>query len=282
MIRTSLMSFEESLENKFGILKMINMKSFLKFSFFILFIGCSVKSIVIPNATYFIADRIGGKYDFYYSQEKVFKASLDELLKESTEELQKLKVHIEKINISEYDLAADLNTYSPLYYGIAKKVNRILAKPFSEFNKSQQKELFEVLEDDNETILNRSRRDRSEEIAKRFEFFFDKLTEKQLGLIKSHIKVFQNVNKIRLQNSLITQTSLKKTYLIEDIKLREKEIIKIFDENLNEREPLSNLVKVATFCTQFFKTLSPEQQKYFKNRQTTITQWIQALIEHYK
>lgn len=254
----------------------------LKLLLFFLCISCSLKSIVIPNITYLVSDHIGGKYDFYYSQEKVFKKSLDQLIRDKKEPLNTLADHLKSIDIKEYDLKADLKNFASLYFSFASEINKILAKPISEFNPGQQKEFFKVLENDNETILNRSRRDRTDEIAKRFEFFFDKLSSKQYELIKKNIAIFQSINKTRLSNRLVTQAGIKNSFKIKDLKMREVEIVKIFDTNLKSREPLSNLKGVAVFCTKFFKTLNSKQVRFFKQKQQLIVEWIQALTKYYQ
>lgn len=255
----------------------------LNLLFLLLFTGCSFKSIVIPNATYFIADRIGGKYDFYYSQEKEFKKGLDQLLKEKHKGFAELNVHLKQVEITNYNIEEHLPKYFKIYQPLVLGINKLLAKPFSEFNPDQVENVYEVFEDDNETILNRSRKDKTEEFKKRFEFFFGELNKSQTELIRTNINVFQQINKKRLENRLITQSAMKKVFLSKRSKEeKHKEFINIFNENLTQREPLQNMQKVGGFLKVFFKTLTKDQIKYFKKKQKLITEWIDAGVEHFK
>ena len=255
----------------------------IKLLILLLFTSCSFKSVVIPNATYFVADHVGDKYDLYYSQEKEFKEGLDLLLKSRIDLFKKFNSHLKSINIVNYNLEKNLFHYSKIYSALALGINKILAKPFSEFKDKQVKSFFKILEDENETILNRSRKDKTNEIKKRFEFFFGKLNKNQVQLIKNNIRLFQSINKKRFQNRLITQVQLKKILIPNrNIISSKTSIQQVFDQNLDQREPIKNMKPIAIFLTSFFKSLKKSQVKKFQDRQKTITQWMDAAIVHFK
>lgn len=245
--------------------------------------SCSFKSIVIPNATYFIADRIGSKYDFYYSQEKVFKNDLDKILKENANLFEELNIHLKTVEITNYNVSKNLPKYFKVYKPLTLEINKALSKPFSQFNKDQVNNIYKVFENDNETILNRSRKDKTDELKKRFEFFFGEISKEQIELIRTQIKVFQSINKKRLKNRLITQTAMKKVF---DSKSPQEEKFKdftnIFNQNLNQREPLKNMKKVSRFLDTFFKTLNQSQVSFFNSKKKIIIEWIDTGIEHFK
>lgn len=262
-------------------INLLNHKSLLVILILSLLVSCSFKGLVIPNATYFIADHVGSKYDFYYNQEKEFKNGLDDIFKQNIDDLEILKSKLEQIDIKNFKVEENLEILAPLYYKVAKSVNALLAKTFSEFNQEQIKNLKEVMNDDNETILNRTRREKTDEIAKRFEFFFHHVTPEQKKLIQDNKVIFQDINKTRLNNRLITQKKMLDILNSKSTTSKLENLNTLFNENLSQREPLTNLIPTAKFCSKFFTTLDEDQIAFFKRRQKLILEWIEGFIVHY-
>ncbi|MCO4755171.1 MAG: hypothetical protein KC478_11870 [Bacteriovoracaceae bacterium] len=256
------------------------MKKILLFSFLILS-GCSFKSLVLPNLSFIIADRIDSTLHLYNEQEYEVRDAFKKLLTEEKDRFKKIQTYFNAINIQEVDEKKGYQFFADNYLAIALKVNRILAKQMARLDKNQIEKYRKTLLEDNEDVLKRANEKKPKDFYKRYSYFFGDLTEDQKALIKKNMSLFRELAKRRMDERLRTQKELDKVLVLEDVNQKEKLIIRLFDQNADRSKLTSERKKSMIQFKTFVKTLTPKQVKYFQKKRKDIDKWFEAYFKYY-
>ncbi len=257
----------------------------VKFSYLILFLtltACTFKSFVISNASYIVANRVGNKIDLSWDQEKEFRKQLDYLFKTEINGIDKISKVLKNIDPKSIKLEEIVVKLFPVYEKFYLEITPLVAGHMNVFSKKQQRNFFEIAEDENQTVINRSKKDKSGEYIKRFEFIFGSINKKQKDLFKKYILFFQNLNKDRIKRRLMAQKDLRKAFVISDEVLRLKEIEKILLSNLDKSRLLKNAKIFQPLFSKLQETLEEGQVKHFEEKKKEAIDWINSFVSYYK
>jgi len=247
----------------------------------ILLSSCAFKSVILSNADYLVANRVGNKIDLSRDQEKILRKDIDAYFFENVSEVEKIRELIIKINITEFKIEKFLNDIYPIYETLYLKFIPLLSRPMSQFSKRQIKNLFEIAEEDNDMLLQRSKKDKTDEYAKRFKFFFGDLSKEQRNFIKEEKSIFQSLNENRLKNRLKTQSTLREAFELKDEPERLTMINDIFSKNLSKTETFAGFHSVLPLINKMIKELSLEQKAYFESKRNEVLDWIELFLRKY-
>lgn len=249
--------------------------------FSIFLTGCSFKSLVIPNLAFLLADRIDSSLHLYNEQEYRVREKMKSLLSEEKGRIADLKKYLNTIDIKKIDGFKAYAFFSKNYFGIATKVNAILAKEFSTMDKNQIEKFRKSTAEDNKDIKERSLERKPEDFYKRYRYFFGELTVSQKDLINSNMDLFRDLAGRRLSRREELQKDLFKYLLIKDQKKKEKLIKELFDKNADVSKLTPERKKSIYQFREFVSSLTPKQEAYFKKKIIFFNEWIDAYLKQF-
>lgn len=163
----------------------------------------------------------------------------------------------------------------PVYRRFAGKIIDIAVPYLMALDKGEIEELKEIVADKNELIKNRSKKKRTKEITKRFEYFYGELNNDQFKFIDQRMDVFQTSNKNRLKRRLEYQINIFQALESKE-KDREEKIKAILNGNIEKISNVNNFKNNLELLKEFSKTLTPEQKLFFEKRKDLFVEWIVA------
>jgi len=249
--------------------------------FFLILNGCSFKSLVLPNLSFIIADRVDSTLHLYNEQEYEVRDAIKRLLTEEKERFRKIQNYFNAINIQNVDEQKGYQFFADNYYAIALKVNRILAKQMARLDKNQLKKFKKTIEEDNEEVRKRASEKKPKDFYKRYSYFFGELTENQKEMIKKNMFLFRNLAKRRMEERLKTQKDLDRILKLGDVAKKEESIIKLFDKNADRSKLTPERKKSMQQFKNFVNSLTPSQVEHFHKKRIEIDKWFEAYFKYY-
>lgn len=247
---------------------------------FILFYSCGFKSVVFKNIPYIVTQYADDSLDLTWSQEKEFQEKVRNIIVKNKTELKSILVIYKNLKLTKQSLKrASLEVFPHLEL-ISREINSLIALYLSQLEPEQIEFLYRKLMDQNETIRNRWKKDKTDEIAKRYKFFFGKITEKQRQFIKDNIGVYQKLNKNRLDRRLYVQNEMKKIFKETQKKIKEKKFRELLNSQLDKTKMLNNLNQSIDLLCEFLKTLNSKQQKHYRDKRSQIIDWLESYISY--
>jgi hypothetical protein len=247
-----------------------------------LFTSCAFKSLILSNASYLAANRIGNKIDLSWNQEKKLKKEIDDFFTENISEVRKIKTFVDSMDIKKLEAIYLIDSLYPIYERLYLKFTPLISKHMSEYSQKQIKNLFVIAVDDNKTVENRTKKDKTSEYIKRFEFFFGQVSKQQELVFIENKSIFQQFNREKLARRIAFQKNLQKAFLENEVDQREASINKVFRGDLVKSKFKKRYELMTPLLLNLRKSLSKKQKVHFIEKRLEISKWLNLFLEKYE
>ena len=238
-------------------------------------IGCGVKSVVFKNLPFLVANEMDKYLSLSWTEEFEVRDKVEALLVSEKEQIKTLGKPIKNLKVDLSNSEEVITQVLPVYKRFAGKIIDIAVPYLTALDREEIEELKEIVADKNELIKNRSKKKRTKEITKRFEYFYGELNKDQFKFIDQRMGVFQTSNKNRLKRRLEYQKNIFQA-LESKGKDREDKIKTILKGNIEKISNINNFKSNIELLKEFSKTLTPEQIAFFEKRKNLFVEWIVA------
>lgn len=244
--------------------------------FVILFTGCAAKQLAVENADSLISHQITKRVPLYSKQKDLLKKDIDQFLNDSKPLAQEILPVIDDIDLKNDEAVAEKYKKLESYFmDISGKFSAMMATHIAKLDSKQQKDFFNVLDDENRELLKREKEDRIDSIEERFEMFFGSIKGKQKQLIRENADYFHQRAKAKLDRRVKLHQEFRNIFegdLSENgrAKLIQEAFVKYQNDTLKGNKNLELLKKILP-------TISKKQREHFRGQ----TREVKELLKYF-
>lgn len=240
--------------------------------------GCAAKKMAIDNADTLITYQVGKDLPLSSSQKDALQKKVEAFLNGTKPLANKIQETLVKFD------PGNPETFVPVYQKLEKKYlvlaqdfSKLLSNSMATFDKSQQKEYFEIQKDKISKIKKTNSKERMAKSKKRLEHFIGKINEEQQNLIVTYNEYFEDRTQKRIVRRGELQEKFKEIFA-QDLTHSEKEKL-IQDAFINyQKESLAGN-KNLEMLKLLVPTLSEEQIKHLKSKKEEVIELLKYFIK---
>jgi hypothetical protein len=239
------------------------MKNILLIMILPLLFSCGVKRLAVNHADDLLTYQVTRKIPLYSEQKKDLERDIGNFLNSSKTSVSDILPTIDKL---ELEGSEEINrTYPKLeefYLKLAGNFSNLLSKYLANLDSKQQKDLFEILDDENRELLKKEKEDRIDEWEDRFRSFFGNISGPQKQLLLKNADYFQERAKARLTRRVNLHEKLKVAYQQDISSESRKDILNDAFKAYQTESTKGN--KNVEIIQDFLPTLSKRQKEHFR------------------
>lgn len=253
------------------------MKMMFMLMFIVLFTGCAAKQLAVENADTLISHQITKRLPLYSKQKDKLNRDIDKFLNDSKPLAQEILPVIDDIDLKNEEAVSEKYKKLEAYFmDISKKFSAMMSSHIAKLDSKQQKDFFNVLDDENRELLKREKEDRIDSIEERFEMFFGSIKGEQKQLIREYADYFHDRAKAKLDRRIKLHQEFRNIFKAEELsengreKLIQDAFIEYQNDTLKGNKNLEILKKVLP-------TISKKQREHFRGQ----TREVKELLKYF-
>ena len=246
--------------------------------FLIVFLGysCTAKKLAVENADTLLSHQIQKRLPLYTQQKAELDIDIIKFLNETKPTAQEIIPIVDELRLtSEPKVEEQYAQLEGFYKKIAKNFSVLMSKYMAKLDARQQKDFFRTLANENQDILNKSKKNRFSEIEDRFKLFMGSMSAEQKKILEGYKDYFSERASLRLKNRKNLHQEFKSIYAQDVTSTKKEELFQnaftgYQDESLNTNKNLEIIKKLLPHITQ-------KQRDHFQVQ----TQEVKELLKFY-
>jgi hypothetical protein len=257
------------------------MKKLFYIAFIFLLSSCGFKTIVINNLDFAVSKKMGDILYLDNDQEDVMDDDVDELLNNFKPIAKDLITLANNIEIDHKQVAGYGKEVRHIYKDTVTLIYPVMIKHLITLNREQKEKVYKDLKKDIGDARRTVKKNKTDYLAKKFNFFFKKLTDKQVKIVENYKVHYYEYKKIRASEQEKFLNDLKKALGNDKLEINDKKkmLTQAHIDYFVEREDQKQQEKIYEMISKIVQVMTDEQKEHFRSKKDDVREFLEAFVK---